>query len=82
MRCGVTGRPNARSILLRRTAAGEVGADAGTTGTETECLCMTTVDTYDNTKMSQKKVVTRAGARYKGLPWAEWILNSERRMAI
>ena len=45
MRCGVTGRPNVRSAQLRRAAAGEVGADAGTIGTETECLCMTTVGT-------------------------------------
>ena len=65
MRCGVTGSPNARSILLRRTVAGEVGADAGTTGKETECLCMTTVDTYNVRKDMSKKVMTSATARYK-----------------
>lgn len=55
MRCGVTGSPNARSILLKRAAAGEVGADAGTTGTETECLCMTTGGTYKTLQDMSKK---------------------------
>lgn len=55
MRCGVTGRPNVRSALLRREAAGEVGADAGITGTEAVCLCMTTVGTYGTHKEVSKK---------------------------
>lgn len=66
MRCGVTGRPNDRSDLLRRAAAGEVGADAGTTGTERECLCMTTVGTYDTHKDMSKRDVTSAMRRHKG----------------
>ena len=59
MRCGVTGSPNARSIMLRRAAAGEVGADAGTAGKETECLCMMTVGTYNTRKDVSKKVMVR-----------------------
>lgn len=55
MRCGVTGNPNTRSILLKRAAAGVVGADAGTTGTETVCLCMTTGGTYKTRKDMSKK---------------------------
>lgn len=81
MRCGVTGSPSVRSILFRRAAAGEVGADAGTTGTETECLCMTTGGTYNTCKDMSKKGRDKCDDTRK-LPRTERILSSNRQMAI
>lgn len=81
MRCGVTGSPNARSIMLRRAAAGEVGADAGTAGKETECLCMTTAGTYDTRKDMSKKGQDKCDSRLQGeykVTLEDWMLNRWR----